>query len=312
MGRPIGGCTATVTPAAAALDAVYPLETPEVPHLAVQLGWPDAVQPAAVRTAAGAFVGWLKTQPGKAALLAIGLRPPGYPAGAPLDPGNGAKVEWPFGHPHAVPVPADVMRSVVQRYVQAHRPGRVLVALDTSGSMRTATADGRGTRFSVALDAVQASLGRMGGHDEFGLTLFSTEFGDAGTSTVIPIGPRVPAQDTVLDRIRRQVVPAGDTPLYRAIDAGIRAVRGGPPDRLAALVVLTDGLDTASGGLTPDASGGTAARVFVVAIGEASCGTEKIVQVTRDTGGGCLTASATTVDQTLATLFRLLWERSEP
>jgi hypothetical protein len=153
----------------------------------------------------------------------------------------------------------------------------------------------------------------MGGDDEFGLLLFSTAMGESGSRPVIPIGRRNPAQDTALADLRRQVIPTGDTPLYRAIDAGVRTVRtagGTSRERLGAVVVLTDGLDTASGALGPDLSGGTQARVFVIAIGEASCATAELARVTQGTGGACFTASTDDVDQTLATLFRMLWERS--
>jgi hypothetical protein len=137
--------------------------------------------------------------------------------------------------------------------------------------------------------------------------------GGTGSRPVIPIGRRDPAQDTTLADLRRQVVPNGDTPLYRAIDTGISTVRatgGTSRDRLGAVVVLTDGLDTASGPVGPDVSGGTQARVFVVAIGEASCATAELARVTQGTGGACYAASTEDVDQTLTTLFRTLWERS--
>jgi hypothetical protein len=152
----------------------------------------------------------------------------------------------------------------------------------------------------------------MGGNDEFGMWLFSTAMGAGGTRELVPMGRRSQSQDAALGDVRRQVVPSGDTPLYRAMDAGIKAVRtsgGAVPEPLRALVVLTDGQDTVSGNVRPDVSGGTQVRVFVIAIGEATCGTSELVRVTDRTGGACFTAAADTVGQTLTTLFRTLWEK---
>jgi len=316
LGRPLGGsCTALGRPDdATRLVAFYPAETPVVTHVVVRLDWGDSVQGQEARQAAADFAHWMAgAGAGKAALVAQGLRPAAFGAGAPLVDDFGARPDWPFGHKRGDAFGAPVQQAALRKYVKAHRPGRVLVALDTSGSMRTATDGGRRTRFEVALDGVQSSLDHMGGDDEFGLLLFSTAMGGSGSRPVIPIGRRDPAQDTTLADLRRQVVPTGDTPLYRAIDTGIGTVRasgGTSRERLGAVVVLTDGLDTASGPVGPDISGGTQARVFVVAIGEASCATAELARVTQGTGGACYTASTEDVDQTLATLFRTLWERS--
>jgi hypothetical protein len=314
LGRPLGGgCIEEGGPdAPGRLVGFYPIDTPAVDHYLIQLAWDETVQSPAVRTAAADFASWLSLPAGRAALFAQGLRPAGYfDIDAPLVDANGALPSWPFGHPVSPLSEAD-RDAALGLYAKAHRPAQVLMAVDTSGSMGTATADGRGTRFEVALDAVQASLARMGGNDEFGLWLFSTEMGGGGTRTVVSMGRRSKAQDDTLANVRSQVVPSGDTPLYRTIDAGIKAVRtsgGTGPGPLRALVVLTDGQDTASRDLRADTSGGTQARVFVIAIGEASCGTAELVRVTRDTGGACFTAAADTVGQTLTTLFRTLWEK---
>jgi uncharacterized protein with von Willebrand factor type A (vWA) domain len=275
------------------------------------------MQGSAVRRAASDFRQWITGPEGKAALLSDGdLRPLDYsldPSDENLLTGNGALPRWPFNHDLPTPVSARDQDGVLKLYGAAHRPGRVLVALDMSGSMRTAAGDGRRTRFQIALDGVKASLKRMGGDDEFGLWLFSTAF-VGGVQRVVPLGRRTDAQDAAVDVVRTRVVPDGDTPLYRAIDAGVRTVRApGGSDRhdLRAVVVLTDGQDTASGALRPDVSGGTQARVFVVAIGEASCGIPALAAVTSHTGGQCFTAAASTVDQKLSDLFKTLWDKGD-
>jgi von Willebrand factor type A domain len=309
----VAGCAAqgaaAPDPAGGRLVGLYPADTPSISQVAVRLRWRDpSVQSVAVRRAAAEFADWLAHRPeGKRALLAEGLRPAGLGASdlAPLDR-DGALGDWPFGHPNN---PVGDLAPALSRYTRAHRPARVLVLLDLSGSMRTSVGDGRRTRFDVAVDGVRASLRRMGGADRFGLQLFSTSVA-GGVRSVLPLGRRSAAQDRALDRVAA-LVPAGGTPLYRAIDAGGAALRAGGgvrPDQLDALVVLTDGRDTAGGDLRRTAAGGSTVRVFVIAIGEASCGVPELVRVTGATGGGCLSASAATVDQTLGALFSSLWE----
>ncbi|WP_327010125.1 hypothetical protein OHA72_24515 [Dactylosporangium sp. NBC_01737] len=105
------------------------------------------------------------------------------------------------------------------------------------------------------------------------------------------------------------VRPAGNTPLLQTIVDGVRDVAADPGEGVASLVVLTDGNDTS--GRSPsevDAQvRGKGVRVFVVAIGEASCGTLPLRDVTAHTGGGCYDAGLDTLDDVLVTLFGLLW-----
>jgi hypothetical protein len=319
LGLPIGGnCTGQSKPDAdVRLAAFYPADTPTIDQVVVQLMWPDPMQGSAVRRAASDFRQWITGTEGKTALLSDGdLRPLGYtldPSDENLLTDNGALPEWPFNHDLSGPVPPSTQHAVLKLYGAAHIPGRVLVALDMSGSMRTAAGDRRRTRFQIALDGVKASLKLMGGDDEFGLGLFSTALPD-GVQMAVTLGQRANAQDAAVDNVRAQVVPNGDTPLYRAIDTGIKTVRapgGSNRPQRRAVVVLTDGQDTASRTLRPDVSGGTRARVFVVAIGEASCGIPALAAVTSDTGGQCFTAEASTVDQTLNALFETLWDKGD-
>jgi hypothetical protein len=79
-------------------------------------------------------------------------------------------------------------------------------------------------------------------------------------------------------------------------------------DQFGAVVVLTDGQDTQGGDLSVASTGHPPVRVFVVAIGEASCGVPQLVRVTTGTGGRCVTASVTTMEQVLGGLLDSLWE----
>ena len=52
---------------------------------------------------------------------------------------------------------------------------------------------------------------------------------------------------------------------------------------------------------------GKGIRVFVIAIGEASCGVQAVREATRTTAGGCFEANPANLDATLSELFRVLW-----
>ena len=104
--------------------------------------------------------------------------------------------------------------------------------------------------------------------------------------------------------------PTGNTPLYRAIVDATAALGPADPGRIDAVVVLTDGEDYGSGitaATMVTAVRGTGVRVFVVAIGEASCGAPALEEVTRVSAGGCVQARPGDLDAELRELFRLLW-----
>jgi trypsin-like peptidase/von Willebrand factor type A domain-containing protein len=298
------------------LIAFYPRDTVAVYQAAVSIRWADplSVQSAVVRQAAAEFVRWISQEPdGKKALRDEGLRAAGDTVEvlSGFNP-DGALSEWPFVH--EIPTPIDPTKAL-RIYASAHRHARALVALDQSGSMRTVVdASGR-TRFNVAVQGVRDALGRMADRDEFGLDLFSTALPGAGIKSEFPLQPRthnqVGALDQLLDGVATQV-PTGNTPLYRAIDTGVVTVRKGGlrADQFGAVVVLTDGQNTEHDEHDdlPDAiAGHPRVRVFVVAIGEASCGVPQLVKVTTATGGRCVTASVSTMKQVLGGLLDTLW-----
>ncbi|MFC8618702.1 trypsin-like peptidase domain-containing protein [Micromonospora purpureochromogenes] len=317
LGERLGdGCVERGRPASGrALVAFYPELTPGVDHRLVLLRWPDSLQSPAARAAADDLRRWL-TGPGRDELLARGFRVPGRDGTGPaLTEENGVLPGWLLDNPQWELVDGSdalALNTADQRYREARRPARVLLALDTSGSMLAEA--GRGTRFDVAVDGIAASLRRLGGRDEVGVWAFSTAYrGSAGRLREVGRADR--ARDEALVARLRRTVPAGDTPLYRTIDAAIGEVRrlGGGDEHLRAVVVLTDGRDTASGGLVPRIEGDPPVRLYVIAVGEASCDdrvrTRTLRQTARASGGQCLQAEASTVDRALTGLFRQLWEK---
>jgi Ca-activated chloride channel homolog len=309
-GRPLGGSCpeATTAPAPGArLIAVYPVDTLALDYPLITLEWPDRSDPQ--RRWTERFGAWLVDEAGRAALNDVGLRPPARSVGHPLTEALGALTG--ISYPRVVLAPEVVERSN-RVHAEAERPGRVLLALDASGSMQRPVSRGT-TRFVVAAAAVARSLGLVSDRDEFGLWVFQGS--GRAPRQLVAVGPGgaevngVPRRDATV-RALGAVRPSGNTPLYRAIVDATAALGPADPDRIDAVVVLTDGVDYGSGitaAAMVNAVRGTGVRVFVVAIGEASCGVPALEEVTRVSAGGCVQASPGDLDAELRRLFRLLW-----
>ncbi|MEO3819049.1 caspase family protein [Plantactinospora sp. B24E8] len=309
QGRSLGGgCGAGQPPAERnRMLAFYPSDSPLVVQTVVRLHWPNPAQGDRVRAAADHFVRWLSTAPeGKRALLTAGLRPAGYDIGAPVTPANGALTEWPFGLPRDIAgTPRSEQDAARARFAEAHRPGRVLVALDASGSMREPTGSTGRSRFEVALRGLERSLARMGERDEFGLLSFSTTSGD--DRVLVPVGRYTSQRAAQVRDTARRIRPAGDTPLYQALRRGAGLLRAGDDEPLRGLVVLTDGEDT-SGRPAPTATDLAGVRVYFLALGDVACAGSALDRLADGTGGACLDTTADTVDDRLNQVFESLWK----
>jgi Ca-activated chloride channel homolog len=309
-GRPLGGSCPEATTAPAPGDrliAVYPVDTLALDYPLITLEWPDRSDPQ--RRWTGRFGAWLADEAGRAALNDVGLRPPARSVGHPLTEALGALSG--ISYPRVALAPGVVERAN-RVHAEAERPGRVLLALDASGSMQRPVSRGT-TRFAVAAAAVTRSLGLVSDRDEFGLWVFQGS--GRAPRQLVSVGPGgaavngVPRRDATV-RALGAVRPSGNTPLYRAIVDATAALGPADPGRIDAVVVLTDGVDYGSGitaAAMVNAVRGTGVRVFVVAIGEASCGAPALEEVTRLSAGGCVQASPGDLDAELRRLFRLLW-----
>lgn len=309
------------SPATDPLVGFYPTDPVTTDLTVAALTWQDPTSSPG-RTAADGLRRWLSGEDGKPALLAAGLRPvtsplrPGEPT-FPLVPELGALPDaLPPEQVHHPPPPAAVERAR-EIYTAAQRPGRVLLAVDSSGSMDQPVGGTGGpggaplTRFGVATLAAQAALRQLGDRDEFGIWAF----GQPGRRELLALGPataqlRGQDREEAVTEALGELRPDGPTPLYRTILDGVAAVGGGAGDRVAALVVLTDGEDSEQDPAIIETLAGLDAagvRVFVVAVGEGSCRAGALVGVTTRTGGACLRAEFDTLTSQLAELFGVLW-----
>jgi hypothetical protein len=300
LGEPLGSSCLSGTDRPGRLTALYPTDTRALDHQFVRLSWSDPPQ----EQAAARFGAWLRSDPGREAIVGTGLRPVGpYTVGPTLttvgiDPG---------AVPATEPIPPGQWGSTAAAHDVAQRRGRVLFALDTSGSMATEAPEGRRADFAVG--AVQAALGGMGPGDEFGLWFFPDAPG-TGHVEAVPLGSSGPDRLAAARQALAGVRPAGNTPLFRTMTDGAAALGPADPGRVDAVVVLTDGEDTSSG-LTADAVSaslaGTGVRLVVVTIGEIRCSDPGLNAITTATAGECRDAELSNLSTVLRTAIAGLW-----
>ncbi|KHD71999.1 vWA domain-containing protein [Actinoplanes utahensis] len=291
-GRALGGGCQVPLPAPADLPEPVVLKSaPALDHPFVQFTWTGERQ----RRAVEGFRDWLRSEDADAHLSAAGLGEP-HPACSDLDL-NAC-------------VPHDPDRTLAL-YEKAKRPGRVLLAVDASGSMAEAG------RFTVAVQGVGQALGRLGPSDEVGLWSFPAARG-RGSYELVAVAPGSDRHRRAVTDTLRTVRPAGVTPLYDTVLDGMGSLAARPGgDRIRAMVVLTDGEDSGGGpGLraTVDRVRRLAAagiRLYVIATGEARCdnlqGAGPLYQLARAGRGECLRAAPEAVPETMARLFENLW-----
>lgn len=300
LGEPLGASCLSHTEQPGRLVALYPSDSRNLDHQFVRLSWSEPPQ----QEAATRFGEWLRTDPGRDAIVATGLRPVGpYAVGSALttpgiDPG---------ALPDAAPVPAEQWDATRAAHTAAQRRGRVIFALDTSGSM--AAAGPEGPRSHVAARAVFAALQRMGPRDRFGLWFFPDATG-SGPVEALPVGPSDPARLADADQLLTGVRPDGNTPLFRTVIDAAAVLEPDDPAQVDAVVVLTDGEDTSSG-VGPDAVtaalAGSGVRVVVVTIGEIRCSDAGLATITTATAGECVDADLANLDTTVGTATAGLW-----
>jgi hypothetical protein len=305
QGDPLGAScsTGTVRPQAdGQLVALYPTDTSYQDLQFVRLAWSGPPQ----AQAATAFGAWLRSEEGKKAIVSTGLRPAGphpFATAAPLTVDSGID---PDVVPAAEPIRAERWNKVAAAYDVAHRRGRVLFALDTSGSMSVIGPGG--TRSALAARVVGAGLRTLGQGDEFGLWFFSDTFPPRGHIEKVPIGPPDPGRLAAAQSALAAVPAAGNTPLFRTVIDGVNRLAPGDQTPVNAVVVLTDGSDTASG--IPAAAAkadvaGRGVRVIVITIGEVRCTDAGLHDIVTATAGDCFDADVSNLDDTVQSVARL-------
>jgi Ca-activated chloride channel family protein len=175
-------------------------------------------------------------------------------------------------------VPASaVLDKALQTWDSQRKRARVLLVLDVSGSMGDLTSNGK-SKLEVAKQAGLRAVDLFAPDDEVGLWTFSSELRGASTpyTEQVPVGP-VSANSGRLKQTINSMAADGSTALYATIRAAQqKLLSAATPDRINAIVVLTDGRneynkDSDLNGLLRDLDASNlenSVRVFTIAYGD--------------------------------------------
>ncbi len=217
------------------LVALYPKEGTfwhEHPFGIVNADWATDEQ----RAAAKIFTEYIRGKDVQQKILESGFRPvnPDVPLGYPIVPELGVDPNQPatvLDEPDP-----DVIAAVQTSWQYVKKQADVLLVMDTSGSMS-------GSKMDQAREAAQAFLDNMPSQNRVGMIKFNQD-----VTLAMPLASFEGASTTI-----RQQVDAleadGDTALYDAIIEAVTLVRtndDGGDNRIKAIIVLSDGKDTAS------------------------------------------------------------------
>lgn len=213
------------------LVAIYPLEgTFMATHPACINGAADA--PTA--EAAGLFRDYLLSEPAQQLALQAGLRPvnDAVPIGSPIDEAHGVDPSQPeiIFEPPSV----ESVYAIQDLWQAARKPVNLAMLLDTSGSMR-------GSKIENMREAAMQFVQQMGEDDRISIIEFYSE------PLVLVNDAQIGEERSQVMAIISQLEPGGDTTLFDAIGAGGALVAANAsPEASNAMIVLTDGQDTAS------------------------------------------------------------------
>jgi Ca-activated chloride channel family protein len=216
------------------LVAVYPSEGTFVsdnPLITLRGGWVSAAE----RKAASVFAAFLGDAVTPEVAGKYGFRPADLdakPAGLVTE-ANGVDPDEPE-HVLTVPEPR-VLARIKAAWHADRKPANVMLVFDTSESMAAEQ------KLVLAKKGLLGFYREAGPQDRVGLTKFSSEINE-----LVPIGP-MSANRGKLVSATRALLPEEDTRVRDATLVGVQAVEAKlDPDAINAVVVLTDGQDTAS------------------------------------------------------------------
>jgi Ca-activated chloride channel family protein len=260
--------------------AIYPKEGSfwsNHPYAILNAPWVSDEQ----REAAEAFQAFLLDRPQQLKALEYGFRPAdiqNIPLSTPLDTAHGVDPTQPKT---ILQVPtAEVITGIEQLWREVKKPVDLVVAMDVSGSMG-------GEKIASARNSLIEFINLLDDRDRLQIILFDDEL-----VTLTPLSPLGEKRADVLRRVSG-VIESGDTRLYDAVELAYNELQAsGDPKHIRAVVVLSDGDDTASnttlGALIAQigshSESGTATKVFTIAYGSGAS-EDVLQQIAEPTGG---------------------------
>jgi Ca-activated chloride channel homolog len=264
------------------LVALYPPEGTfysDNPFIVLDAPWVSAAQ----RAGAQRFQEFLAERIDPERAARFGFRPADLEQQpvAPLTKENGvdpAQPERVLGLPEP-----RVLDRIKRTWREDRKPASVLLVVDTSGSMNDEN------RLVRAKEGLKTFFDQVGRQDSVGLTIFSDRI-----QPLIPVGP-FSQQEGRLRETVKNLIADGGTAIYDATVDGFNQIRGeASPERITALVVLTDGEDTDSSIGAEDVVNTVRAqgdsdnqvRVFTIAYSAGAVGAaEALEQIAKASGG---------------------------
>ena len=244
--------------------AIYPKEGTfwsNHPYIIVNAPWVTDEQ----KEAAQLFEDFLLDKPQQLKALELGFRPadPSIPLTAPLDTGHGADPNQPQT---ILEVPGvAVIDGIQDLWARTKKPVDLTVVMDISGSMR-------GSKITTARSSLMDFVQKLDDRDRLQIILFSDVI-----TTLTPLSELGDKRQKVLDSISG-IFEEGDTRLYDATMQAYQNLQAnGDPRHIRAVVVLTDGQDTASQANLDDmmsqinaaqGEGGNSIKLFTIAFGD--------------------------------------------
>ena len=184
--------------------------------------------------AAQIFRDYLRGDKGQQTAVAFGLRPinNNITVGAPLDASRGVYLNQPSIRFN--PPTVETIYAVQELWQEARKDINLVMLLDTSGSMR-------GRAIDNMLEAAEQFVQQMGEDDYISIIAFHNQ-----PDLILEHEQVGPSRQKIINTIRG-LRAAGDTTLFDAIGDGATVIANNQSvDTANALVVLTDGEDTAS------------------------------------------------------------------
>ena len=225
------------------LVAIYPKEGTlfsDSPFFILDADWVSDEQ----RQAAQVFTDFVQQPENQERVLEFGFRPGNteVAVGSPITAEFGVDPDQPQTLLE-VPDPP-VMVAALDKWAEQRKSARVLLVMDVSGSMGDPAGAGRETKLDLAKAAAIEALDQFKAEDEVGLRIFSTDLQPDEPMDyidLVPIAPIGEQRERIASSIR-SLIPTAGTPLYTVAQDSYELMQEEfAPDRINAVVLLTDG-----------------------------------------------------------------------
>lgn len=221
-------------PPSVPLVAVYPKEgtlNSDSPYALLEGDWVDE----GAKTAAAAFLEYLQSPESQSRFQAAGFRNFDGEAGEAIKNDSGLNPALPS---YITPPNPQVLSKVLDSWKDLRKGARVLLVVDTSGSMD-------GQKIMFAKEAVAQSLELFSSHDQVGLASFSSGF-----SYDVPVKQLDETHEQAILDSLYSFEADGDTFLYGSAIESANIIKELEADNtIDAVVILSDGEDSGSGSL---------------------------------------------------------------